>query len=378
MRVEVQRLGDLSQALVERWRYLQTLTPMFGTPLVGPDFALLIAKHRPGSYIAIGYQGDLAVAFFAFHKASGGYARAIGAPYCDYQGIVTDPDVAVNGDTFLADAGITSLAFTSLMDPHNIFETTNWDDVEGYRIDCSDGGEKHLESLLTRNHKWAKNLRRLTNKMNRELGEVRVVGHDTNPAAFEALKAIKIAQFTETGLTNVLGPNWVQGFMQELFEQQGGAFGGCLISLYAGDKFVAGQFGVRLGDWFHPWIASTCPLSHPYSPGIIFLSEMLRHSDEFGLKTIDLSEGHSHYKSQFCRAPTTVKAGIAGIFPGKAPASANGAVGLIKRRLDLIAALEPSFLGKVQSIGTTIAGIPARLKARQAQNDRSKTVTDTG
>ncbi len=32
-----------------------------------------------------------------------------------------------------------------------------------------------------------------------------------------------------------------------------------MINLYAGDKLVAGHFGVRQGDVYHPWIASTDP-----------------------------------------------------------------------------------------------------------------------
>ncbi len=107
--------------------------------------------------------------------------------------------------------------------------------------------------------------------------------------------AIKVAQYHETGITNVLGSKWIKAFMQDLFETRGGEFGGCLVSLYSGDKFVAGQFGARLGDWFHPWIASTCPLSHPYSPGILFLAETIRQADDLGLRIIDLSAGHSHY-----------------------------------------------------------------------------------
>ena len=372
MRVDVQKLADVPDVLIERWRDLQRLAPEFGCPLVGPDFALLVARHRPETQVAIGFNGESGVAFFAFHRGSRGHVRAVGAPFCDYQAVVTDPGVKVDGDAFLAAAGIRSLSFTSLMDPYEIFDTAAMRKVEAYRIDCSGGGETRLETLRLANPKWAKNVRRLVNKMGRELGVMRVVGHDTNPAAFAALNQIKIAQFNETGMTNVLGPKWVQGLMQDLFDNQSGHFGGCLVSLYSGDKFVAGQFGVRLGDWFHPWVASTCPLSHPYSPGIIFLSEMIRNSGDFGLRMIDLSEGHGHYKSQFCREPTLVHAGVVGARAELMPTCGAGPVSVVKRRLELISALEPTFFGQARALGTAIASVPKRLQARRVHHDRPK------
>jgi CelD/BcsL family acetyltransferase involved in cellulose biosynthesis len=364
VRVEVSDVGDLGEALCARWRHLQSLTPDFGSPLVGPDFAKLIARHRGDGKVAVGYRGGEAIAFMAFHAAARGYVRAIGAPFCDYQAIVSDPAEPVNGNDFLAQAGISSLVCTSLMDPHGLFANQTLETVDSYRIDCIHGSSNFMESLRAANPKWAKNLRRLGNKMDRELGAMRLVGHDRAQAGFDALMDIKIRQFHETGMTNVLRPAWVMGFMNELFANQDGEFGGCLVSLYAGEKFVAGQFGVRLGDWFHPWIASTCPASHPYSPGIVFLAEMLKEADALGLRVIDLSEGHGHYKAQFCRTPYKAKAGIVGVDPATAPSRAKGVVGLINRRFDLISAVEPDFGGRIVALGNAVASVPRRLIAR--------------
>jgi CelD/BcsL family acetyltransferase involved in cellulose biosynthesis len=369
--VEVSNLKDLPEALAQRWQELQGLTPEFGSPLVGPQFARLVARYRPDAQVAIGYVGDKAIAFFPFHRAKNGYVRAIGAPYCDYQAIVTDPLVRVDGEAFLAGAAIGCVSFTSLMDPYCVFTGEGMASVSGYRIDCKGNGEAYFETLYAANPKWAKNLRRLAKKMDRELGPVRLVGHDQNQASYDAMMAIKVAQFKETGITNVLRPKWVQALMRDLFAMRGGDFGGCMVSLYSGDKFVAGHFGVRQGQWFHPWIASTCPLSHPYSPGIIFLGELTRQSDKIGLQVIDLSEGHGHYKGQFCRKPIQVLAGVKGDRPHVAPSQGKGALALVSRRMDLIEAVEPDFLGQMTAIGMAIASIPRRLTARQGKSENA-------
>jgi CelD/BcsL family acetyltransferase involved in cellulose biosynthesis len=365
VRVDVSNLNELSDTLAQRWRELQAVTPAFLSPLLGPDFASFIARYRPDSKVAIGYIDGTAIAFFAFHAAANGYVRAIGAPFCDYQAIVSDPNVVINGPDFLQQAGIASLSCSSLSDPNGLFDTRSMTPIETYRIDCGDGGDVLIEALRAANPKWAKNLRRLGNKMERELGPIRLVGSDTNQASFDALMSIKVAQFHQTGVTNVLRPKWVETFMHDLFSQQSHLFGGCLLSLYAGDKFVAGQFGVRLGDWFHPWIASTCPVSHPYSPGIIFLSETIKKAQSLGLRIIDLSGGHGHYKGQFCRTPYVAHSGILGAHPSTAPSLGGGALATINRRLDLISAVEPDLGGRVAAIGAAIAAVPRRVIARR-------------
>jgi CelD/BcsL family acetyltransferase involved in cellulose biosynthesis len=367
VRVQVLDVAALSDDLAQQWRELAGLTYEFGSPLVGPDFARLVGKHHPNTKVAIGFEGQEAIGFFAFHPSRKGYARPVGAPFCDYQAIVTAPNAGAIGAEFLQKAGITSLTVTSLMDPHNLFDHSGLQTVSGYRIDTQGQGSVFEEKLRAANPKWAKNIRRLANKMDRELGPVSLVGSDTNQSSFDALMSIKIGQYHETGVTNVLRSAWVKGLMADLFHNQSGHFGGCLISLYSGKKFVAGHFGVRLGNWFHPWIASTCPVSHPYSPGIVFLSEATRQANELGLRVIDLSAGHSHYKAQFCREPVQVLSGILGADLSKAPHQGENLRGLIERRLDLIASVELDFIGQASAFGTALAALPKRLRTRRGK-----------
>jgi CelD/BcsL family acetyltransferase involved in cellulose biosynthesis len=371
VRVDVIDVNAMSEELAGRWRALQSLTPDFGSPLVGPDFAKLVARNRPDAKVAIGYEGGKPIAFFAFHPARNGYVRGIGSPFCDYQAIVTDPDANIVGEAFLRAAGISSIVFSSLMDPHNQFNKAPLHVVESHRIDCKGNGPAFFEVIRGNNPKWAKNLRRLGHKMERELGPVRMVGNDTSRATFDAMMAIKVAQYHHTGVTNVLRPAWVVNMMRELFELGDPDFGGCLISLYAGEKFVAGHFGVRQGDWYHPWIASSCPKSHAYSPGIVFLGEAIRKSQDFGIRVIDLSSGSDHYKSQFCRTPILTHSGVIGDKPHTAPDQGRGPLALIKRRFDMISALEPDLMGQVIAIGSAIGAVPKRIASRRAQNEHA-------
>ncbi|MCA3692263.1 GNAT family N-acetyltransferase [Aquidulcibacter sp.] len=364
MKITTISADALTDGQIARWAGLQQETQEFGSPLVGPYFAQLIQKHRGDVQVAIATQDGRDVAFFAFHRVSHGYVRPVGAPFSDYQAVVSEPGVALDGTPFLAEAGIERMAVSGLMDPYGLFAGSVLEPVLGYRIGIKDGGAAKMERLRQANPKWAKNLRRLANKMDRELGPIRFITGDQDPVAFEAVLQLKIDQYHESGLTDVLRPAWVKAMMHDLFSRTDPAFGGCLITLYAGDYMVSGQFGVRQGGWFHPWIASSCPKAHPYSPGIVFLGQMIRYAETIGIDTIDLAQGHSHYKSQFSRNPVTVQSGQIGRRAIPATAIRKGPIGIIQKRLDLIASVEPDLAGRLHAGWAAVASAPRRLLAR--------------
>ena len=364
MKVTTISADALTEGQIDRWAALQRATPEFGSPLVGPYFAQLVQRHRGDVHVAIATEAGHDAAFFAFHKASHGHARPVGAPFSDYQAIVSEPGLKCDGTAFLAEAGIERMFVSGLMDPHGWFQSVQLEPTLGYRLSVKDGGAVKLERLRQANPKWAKNLRRLTNKMDRELGPIRFVTGDQNPSALEVVLQLKIDQYHESGLTDVLRPHWVKAMMQDLFSRTNPEFGGCLITLYAGDYLVSGQFGVRQGGWFHPWIASTCPKAHPFSPGIVFLGQMLCHAEDIGIEIIDLALGHSHYKSQFARNPVTVLAGQVGRGATSVSTAQTGPIALIQKRLDLIASVEPDLAGRLHAGWAAVTSAPRRLIAR--------------
>ena len=370
MKVTTISADALTAGQIDRWATLQRETPEFGSPLVGPYFAQLVQRHRGDVYVAIATEAGHDVAFFAFHKAGHGHVRPVGAPFSDYQAIVSEPGLKLDGTAFLAEAGIERMAVSGLMDPHGWFQSAPLEPALGYRISVKDGGAAKLERLQQANAKWAKNLRRRENKMERELGPIRFIAGDQDPSALDTVLQIKIDQYLESGLTDVLRPKWVKAMMQDLFSRTNPEFGGCLITLYAGDYLVAGQFGVRQGGWYHPWIASTCPKALSCSPGIIFLANMFRHAEDIGIEIIDLALGHSHYKSQFARNPVTVLAGQVGRRAIIVSAAQTGPIGLIQKRLDLIASVEPDLAGRLHASWAAVTSAPRRLIARgKAQTD---------
>jgi len=170
--------------------------------------------------------------------------------------------------------------------------------------------------------------------------------------------------------------------MQALFETHSGDVSGLLLSLYAGDRLVAGHFGVRGKDVYHPWIASTAPDLSAYSPGQTFMDEAIRAMPALGLRTYDLGIGHDHYKRPYAPRSGSVGAGYhlvadreQGEFVMRSPSAPLGAVGrspLVRRlgsRLDHIAATDPTLKGRVDGLFQAVVATRKRFGTMTVDQD---------
>lgn len=361
--------SDLTDADAAAWRRLAAAEPAFASPLLGPDFARAVGAVRPDARVAVLKRDGQSAGFLPFHRRPGGFARPIGAPLSDYQALVARRDTPVDGMDALAALGIAAFRFNGLVDPNGAFGTVDTGAKPAWIVDLKGrGAEDYLEAVRASSPKRFKNFRRLGSKMDRELGEARIVAPDHSQTAFDSLIAWKRAQFHRTGGHDVLRPDWTRELLQSLFETREGDFRGLMISLYAGDRLVAGHFGVRLGGVYHPWIASVDPELPVYSPGQVFLWRAIAAMPQLGLTRYDLGPSHDHYKRHYALDSLNVGEGLAAAptAAGRAAGARENAwllaggqrgtvVGRLRNRLDAIAAVELDLTGRMLGVAQAIA-----------------------
>jgi CelD/BcsL family acetyltransferase involved in cellulose biosynthesis len=364
--------SELAEPDAVQWRALQAAYADFANPLLGPDFARAVGKVRDDARVSVFRRDGRVVGFLAYHLRPGGFVRAIGAPFSDYHALVAEP--GLSAEEALAAAGVAAFRFTGLVDPHGAFEVASRG--EAFAITLQGTAEDYLEALRAASPKRFKNYRRLDHKLDREVGELRIVAPDHDPAAFAQLIAWKRDQLTRTGVHDVLAADWPRRLMAELFETRGGPMRGLMINLYAGDRLAAGHFGVRIGGYYHPWIASTDPELAAWSPGQIFLSRAIAAMPDLGLSTYDLGASHEHYKRPYALNTRMIGEGLATAATPQgrvarlseqawilAGGVGAGPVARLRRRLDSIAAAELSLAGRARGLATAIA---ARAVTREA------------
>ncbi len=381
LRAETFHPSDLPQALVGAWQAMCDGQAEFRNPLLGPDFALAVGRVRPDARVTVWHWstlngGSRPAGFLAYHRKAGGVARPIGAPLSDYTALVSSDVLDI--DEALTVAGLSAYRFNGLVDPYGSFRAVETQGQDSYLIELDGSAEDYLEALRAASPKRFKNYRRLDHKLDREVGELRVVAHDPDPAVLEQLFAWKRDQLARTGGQDFLRPDWIRQLLSNLHQQTTGPLQGLMISLYAGPELVGGHFGVRVGEAYHPWIAATDPRFAAWSPGQIFLLRAIAAMPELGLTTYDIGPGHDHYKRPYARSTRLIRSGAATARTplGRAAQAAeqawtlagarrDGTVSRLRRRLDAITAVETSLSGQAASLVTTLAQRTRRFSSSE-------------
>lgn len=368
--------SQLTDEDAAHWRRLAAANPAFSSPLVGPDFARAVGTVREDARVTVWRWPGRPAGFLAHHLRPGAFARPIGAPLSDYHALVAEQGLDVT--EALEAAGLSAFRFSGLVDPWHKFEAHSLASREAFVIQLEEGPAAYLEALRVQSPKRHKNTRRLDHKLGREIGRLKIVAPDRNPATFETLIAWKRQQFACTGAHDVLRPQWTRTLLKTLFETDAGDFRGLMIGLYAGDRLVGGHFGVRLGETFHPWIAAADPELAAWSPGQVFFPRAIAAMPKLGLTTYDLGPGHEHYKRPFALgarriaeglAVADTAAGRAALVSEKAWSLAGprgGPVDRVRRRLDAIAAVELSLGGRALGFAQAVAARARHPRSAEA------------
>lgn len=369
---------DLTAADRQAWRALCASSPAFSSPLLGPDFAAYVGRFRADALVTVWRNpasdgAERPLAFLPHHRRLGGAACPLGAPLSDYHGPVAEEGFDFGGA--LPSAGLSAYRFTSAITPSPVAGGQIDGDREAFLIEVDGAPKIYLEALRQLRPKSFKNYRRLGHGLEREFGPLRVAAV-TDQRVFDTLLDWKRRQLARTGAYDFLRTTWVGGLLQALFADNDPVFGGLLIGLYAGDRLVAGHFGLRAKDVYHPWIASTDPDLAEWAPGHIFLMQAIEAMPRLGLRTYDLGPGHEHYKRLYSLSSRPITSGVrvAAGGPGAvlrvteqawtiAGARAPGMVGRLRRRLDVISASESTVLGRLQGYVDTLVVSAQRMRA---------------
>lgn len=376
-RPEILHPAALSDADAAAWRALQAATPAFGNPLLGPDFAQAVGAVREDARVAVWRETGEPVGFLAFHQRPGAFARPIGAPLSDYQALVSAPNFDLTATEAVTASGLGAFRVSGAVDPIGVFAALP-SRAPAYRVVLSSTADDYLSALGAGSANRAKNLRRYRGRLERDLGAVEIVAPDDDPKAFAQLLAWKRDQLARSGLHDFLRAPWTSALLDRLFETRDARFGGLAINLYSGGRLVAGHFGVRQGDWYHPWIAARDPELDTYAPGFVHQWCAIQAMSGLGLRTYDLGAGSDGWKRMFASEGVEISAGLvtASGVRGRLAGAAEGLWALpplrrrelatrLRQRLDQIATMELTFGGRLRGVAYAVGGFSRRNAARR-------------
>lgn len=372
----------LTTAAKEEWSALCASSREWQSPLLSPQFAILIGETRNDVQCALVWQDDKLVAAMAVHIRPGGLARPVGAPFDDYSGPVIAAGVDLSPDDLVKGCGLHAYRAHAAAVP-TLSLTSQPNGASGYLIQLKPGqtGAQYLEERRVLHPKRMKNFRRLARKFETDLGDLQLRWGAPHPDRLAELLSWKSIQFRESGLIDLTTATHSKRVLDKIASHpsvEPGELGGFVVELLSNDKLVAAHFGVRLGKYFHPWMAAYDPKYAMYAPGILLLYRIIEQLDDIGLDTYDLADGSDHYKKYFA-APvrqTRILELSSGTTRGNLQMAGSKTWSLIgakrphspadrlKRRLDQISICEP---GVFVRTGQVMSAVKNRAFARTSE-----------
>jgi CelD/BcsL family acetyltransferase involved in cellulose biosynthesis len=309
MKINLIPAQHLSSDLVGIWTRLQQANPDLASPYFHPEFTRITASVRHDVQVALLELDGKIAGFFPFQREGESGGRPVGGPVSDYHGLICAQDFQFSPIELLEHCGLRTWDFDHLPTSQLSFAPFQWSVDVSPRIDLSHGYDAYVQERRTAGSEQIKKASNLKRRIEREVGPLRFVADSADAAAFATVLGWKSSQYRQSGQWDLFAPGWIRQLVDRIFATHTDDCSGVLSLLYAGERLVAGHFGMRSRQVWHYWFPSYDLEASKYSPGLILLLEMAEHAPAAGVRVIDLGKGMSLYKQRLANSWSPVASG---------------------------------------------------------------------
>ena len=293
MNIEVVRPEELGTGELAAWRQMQIDTPGLANPFLAPDFTRAVGRVRDDTRVAVLQESQKIVGFFPFHRGRFGAGTPIAL--ADIQALIHTPGLTWDPRELLAACGLAVWEFDHLLAGQVPFAPYHKRAASSPIIDLRDGFAAYVERRARASER-VRVAQRKARKLARELGEVRFEFDARDPEGLGQVLRWKSAQYRRTGHADRFAIPWVARLVEELFELRGDGCAGSLSLLWAGDRLVAGHFGLRSERVLASCFPTYDVAVSRYSPGWLLFMNMAESAADRRLQHLDLGKGDEEYK----------------------------------------------------------------------------------
>ncbi len=287
--------SELGRSEIAAWHSMQQATPVLANPFLSPEFAMAVGRFRPGARVAVLTEGQSTTGFFPFERRRLG----VGVPICGWltpcQGVVHTPGASWDPRELLRGCRLSAWQFDNLIATQKAFTAYHSAIVPSAMIDLSDGFEAYYAKLRVKSSRFCREIERRARKLQREYGELRVVADSRDTGVLRTLMDWKSEQYRQTNHVDRFEQPWLVELLDILLATRGSQLSGLLSALYAGDRLVAAQFGLRSETLLVGWFTGYETSLGKYSPGLIHIKGLAEGMAAAGIRTIDMGAGARNY-----------------------------------------------------------------------------------
>ena len=288
--------GEIGEGERKRWRELRAASNAPRNPFMEPEFTDAVGHVRPRARVAVVYDGLEPAGFLPYERGPLGQGRAIGLGVSDAQGAILRPGLVLETGELLRACSVSSFAFDNLEADQELFVRYAAEEHATYVIDVEKGFETYESVLRAQSPKFLKTTLAKERRLGRQVGELRFVFDERDPAALRTLMEWKSAQYRRTGRRDRFAQEWISRLVARLAQTRAPDCSGTLSVLYAGGRPVAAHFGLRSASVLACWFPAYDPDFARYSPGLVLHLRMAEAAAAGGIGMLDLGRGPAEYK----------------------------------------------------------------------------------
>ena len=308
--VETISACQLSGEIAEAWNQLRSTHPLHQSPYFDIAFTQAVASVRDDVEIAVIRKRNEIVGLYPFQRTSANHAEPVGGRLNDAQGLIggsklTPAELLCS----LKEIGLKSAAFHASAKPNGPFDDFEFCEFEAHHIDLSMGWPQFLR-WAKKNSSTIKRHGQKSRALEREHGQIRFEFENDSDAALEKLIELKRSKYQRTKTFDILSVQWASNLLREIHKVRSDHFSGILSTMYVGDRFVAGHFGMVTDQLLHYWFPTFDPEFSRFSPGTELLLRVAEECTNRGIVKLDLGYGDDAYKFKFCNSTDRASCGL--------------------------------------------------------------------
>ncbi len=309
MEVDIIKRFPCGQDVTDAWRSFQESTQRLESPYFRPEFTEAVASVRDDVELAVVREGGVIKAIFPYQRGKSGVGSPVGGIFSDYQGLICADEYVCDIPKLIRSCGLRIWDFDHLLASQAMFSPFHRLVEISPQIDLSAGYGAYVEERHRSGSLQISKCANMMRRLEREIGPLSFVPDCRDPFLLGQVLEWKSSQYRSTGKRDLFELEWTRPLLQAIHRMNEARFSGMLSLLYAGDRLIAGHFGMRSRSVWHYWFPAYDEKMGKYSPGLILLLKMAENAPKNGLGVIDLGKGISLYKERLMNASVRLASG---------------------------------------------------------------------
>jgi CelD/BcsL family acetyltransferase involved in cellulose biosynthesis len=297
MRFDCVRASRLTEDDWRTWDAIRSEAPGLSSPYFASEFCRVVAGCSADLFVArIGGSHGVA-GFFPFHRSRWSTGWPLGKWLSDYHGIIAHDELVIDPIALLKGCGLKTFDFDHLPAVQRSFSRFSDRTSPSHTMDLRAGFVQYAATVNGGSSVVRATWRRMR-QLARQMGRIRFVYQDDDPATLKALMRLKSLQYSRTGVRDLFADRWTTEIVETIFRARGPELSGILSVLLVDEEIAAVLLSMRSRNVQHCWFSAYAGKFARWSPGIILLLELAKAASMRGVEVLDLGLGTYSYKTR--------------------------------------------------------------------------------